>query len=131
MSWVQRINSKTYIVGSLLNVGLAWYFSDSNVTVFAWLCFLVFTTALSHYFNIRGMSKLIAHRVERKQSLGSGQMLTFLALKLILLIIGLICLMVFTPHKVLQGLILYIFQLIILSLSIKNIGKFFKKGSTS
>ncbi|MFA7613683.1 MAG: hypothetical protein WCY48_05550 [Candidatus Caldatribacteriota bacterium] len=131
MSWAQRINSKIYVLGTVINLGFAWYFSGSELDVYGWLALLIVTIALSHFFNIRGMNRLIDQRVERKQSLGGSQMLGYFALKLVLLIIGLVCLMVFIPSKVPQGLILYIFQLIILALSIKNIGKYFKKGSTS
>lgn len=131
MSWNAKINSKIYIAGVLANIALAWFFSGGEIDVFTSLLIMIITTVVSQYFNIRGMSQLIAGRVERKQSFSPAQMLGHFALKIFFLIIGLICLMVFTPDKVLQGLILYIFQLIILTLSIKNIGKFFKKGSSS
>lgn len=131
MSWSQKINNKIYLAGLVINTGLAWFFSEGNLAVFGWLMVMLVTTVLSQYFNIQGMSKLIGQRVERKHGLSTGEMLGHFALKLILLITGLICLMLFIPHKVLPGLILYIFQLIILALSIKNIGKFYKKGSTS
>ena len=115
----------------LANIALAWFFSGGEIDVFTSLLIMIITTVVSQYFNIRGLSQLIAGRVERKQRFSSAQMLGHFALKIFFLIIGLICLMIFTPDKVLQGLILYIFQLIILTLSIKNIGKFFKKGSSS
>lgn len=131
MSWNAKINSKIYIAGVLANIALAWFFSGGEIDVFTSLLIMIITTVVSQYFNIRGMSQLITGRVERKQSFSSAHMLGHFALKIFFLIIGLVCLMVFTPDKVLQGLILYIFQLIILTLSIKNIGKFFKKGSSS
>lgn len=131
MSWNAKINSKIYIVGVILNVCLAGFFSGGELDVFTSLMIMIITTVVSQYFNIRGMGQLIVARVERKQSFSSSQMLFHFALKMFFLILGLVCLMVFTPDKVLQGLILYIFQLIILALSIKNIGKFFKKGSSS
>lgn len=131
MSWTKKINNKIYLSGLIVNLAIAWYFADGFNKEFIWLTVMITCTACSHYFNIKGMGQIVAQRVERKQGLGGGQMLTHFALKLLLLIIGLVCLMVFIPHKVPQGLILYIFQLIILALSIKNIGKFFKKGSSS
>lgn len=131
MSWAQKISSKIYLAGSVVNTGIAWFFSEGDLKIFGWLVLMLLTTMLSHYFNIQGMSKLIGLRVERKQGLSSVEMLSHFALKLILLIAGLVCLMIFIPTKVLAGLILYIFQLIILALSIKNIGKFYKKGSSS
>ncbi len=131
MSWAQKINNKIYFAGLALNIGVAWFFSDGDFRTFTWLMVMLLTTVFSHYFNIKGMLQLIGQRIQGKRTLGHWQMLGHFGLKLILLIIGLVCLMVFIPNKVLQGLILYIFQLIILVLSIKNIGKFYKKGSSS
>lgn len=131
MSWTKKINNKIYLSGLIINLVIAYYFADGSPKNFIWLSVLVLSVAMSHYFNIKGMGQFIVQRVDKKQGLSSGQMLGHFALKLFLLIMGLVCLMVFIPAKVPQGLILYIFQLIILALSIKNIGKFYKKGSSS
>jgi hypothetical protein len=128
MSWSKRINSLKYVIGTLLNFGFAIYAGLPNYEKVWWLCFVVISAVLNHFFMVLSLNKLAESRIAKINAKGNFQLFIYLICKTMFLGAGFICLMVYSPDKVPQGLIIYIFQLIIFGLSIKNIGKFFKKG---
>lgn len=127
MAWARRINNRNYAVGTTINLAFAIYAGLPNYMSAWWLTFLILSAVLNHYFTVKALSGL----VEQKASSAAGGMkiLFYMVFKMAFLIAGFACLLIFARDKVPHGLVIYIFQLIILGLSIKNIGKFFKKGS--
>ncbi len=130
MSWVKKIDSRKYVLGSSLNLGFAFYSGWPDLSNCLWLSYMVFGAALNHFFTIQVFSRLIESQISSGSSAKKGKLLFNILMKFFFLISAFICLMTFARHKVLQGLSIYIFQLIILFLSIKNIGLLIKKGPT-
>lgn len=128
MSWVTKIDNKKYLAGTFINLSFAVYAGLPSLAKAWWLSFVSLSAVLNHYFTVRALSQLIENRIETGHKHGKATLFMSLLLKTIFLASGFICLLVFCPDKVLQGLLIYIFQLIILALSIKNIGNFYKKG---
>lgn len=126
--WSKRINSLQYAIGTLFNFGFAIYAGLPKASSAWWLCFVVLSAVLNHYFTVLSLSSLVESRTENINAKNNFKLFWYLILKTLFLASGFICLMIYSPDKVPQGLIIYIFQLIIFGLSIKNIGKFFKKG---
>jgi hypothetical protein len=129
MGWARRINSKKYAFGTVVNLGFALYAGLPSHRSAWWLSFVVISAVLNHFFTVEALSKVAEVQTEEKKRGAGTRIFSYLILKTLFLAVGFICLMIFAPDKVLQGLMIYIFQLIIFGLSIKNIGKFFKKGS--
>ena len=94
-----------------------------------WLCFVVLASIINHYATVMVFSRLIDSRLQGSDPVNKKKLAFYLFLKAGSLITAFICLVKFNRNMVLQGVALYIFQLIILSLSIKNIGQLLKKGS--
>lgn len=126
--WSKRINSKQYAIGSVINAGFAIYAGLPNLWWAWWLVFVVISAVLNHFFTVKALGGLIEARATQTNAQSNVKLFLYLIFKTLFLAAGFICLMVFAPQKILQGLMIYIFQLIILGLSIKNIGKFFIKG---
>jgi hypothetical protein len=131
MSWTKRINSRNYTLGTLINIGFALYAGYPSFVEAWWLSFVVISAVLNHYFTVKAFGTMIDNRINSNSSTRGSRLFFYFLFKTLFLAAGFICLMVFAGNKVLQGLLIYIFQLIILALSIKNIGKFIKKGSST
>lgn len=131
MSWSKRIDTKKYTFGTLVNLGFAIYAGLPSYKSAWWLSFVALSAMLNHFFTVKALSQLIENRIVETRQHSKVSLVMSLALKTVFLAAGFICLLVFSSDKVLQGLLIYIFQLIILALSIKNIGNFYKKGSDS
>ena len=129
MSWTERIDGKKYAIGTAINIGFALWSGWPSPVYCLWLSFLIISIALNHYFTVRVFTQLIANRERPKAS--NKKLVIFLGLKMLTLFAGFVCLLIFVRDKVLHGMLLYIFQLIILFLSIKNIGQFIKKGPST
>lgn len=127
MSWEKKINSKKYAIGTFINLAFALYAGFPSLKVMWWLSYIVISTVLNHYFMVMALSKVVEQMTEIGASKRS-RLFYYLILKAVFLISGFVCLMVFIPNMVLHGLFIYIFQLIILGLSIKNIGNLFYRG---
>lgn len=127
MAWAQRINPKSYAAGTILNLGFAVYAGLPDLYAVWWLVFLILSAVLNQYFTVKALNGLVDNMTASPK--GGLKILFYMLFKMAFLIAGFACLLIFSRDKVPHGLLLYIFQLIILGLSIKNIGKFFKKGS--
>jgi hypothetical protein len=127
MAWSKKINSRNYFTGTAINLGFAIYAGVPNLVNIGCLLFVVISAVLNHYFTIKALSGLIDGGIASGRR--GAKILFYMVFKMAFLISGFALLMLSAPSKILQGLIVYIFQLIILGLSIKNIEKFFKKGS--
>jgi hypothetical protein len=126
MSWTERIDVKKYAIGTAINMGFALWSGWPSPLFCGWLIVLIVSIALNHYFTVRVFTQLVTNRA--RPSASNKKLVVFLILKMLTLFAGFVCLLVFVRDKVLHGMLLYIFQLIILFLSIKNIGQFIKKG---
>jgi hypothetical protein len=127
MGWLKKINSRYYALGTAINLVFAIYAGQPSWKTSWWVSFVVISAVFNQYFTIKALSGLVE---EGLASAGRGaKILFYMVFKMAFLVSGFACLMIFASDKVLQGVVVYIFQLIILGLSIKNIGKFFKKGS--
>jgi uncharacterized membrane-anchored protein len=129
MSWAERIDNKKYIFGSCISVGFAVAVGYPSFSDSWWLVFLVLCSVGNQFFMVRALSALIESRARTGDAPNKWKLFSSVILKTLFLVVGFIGLLSYAPNKVLQSLALYIFQLIIFALSIKNIGKFFKKGS--
>ncbi len=127
MAWSKKINSKNYFIGTTINLGFAIYAGFPNLINVGCILFVVISAVLNHYFTIKALSGLIDGGAATGRR--GAKILFYMVFKMAFLVSGFALLMLSAPSKILQGLIVYIFQLIILGLSIKNIEKFFKKGS--
>jgi hypothetical protein len=130
MSWVKKVDSKKYLFGSLINLGFGLYSGWPEVHSSLWLSYMVIGAALNHFFTISVFSRLVESQKNPERAARKGKLILHIILKFFFLISAFIGLLTFARHKVIQGLLMYIFQLIILFLSIKNIGLLIKKGPT-
>lgn len=131
MSWTKKIDSKKYALGTTINLGFALYAGFPSISAAWWLSFVVISALLNHYFTVKALSGLLERKITTQHPEGGAKLLFYFVFKTVFLAAGFICLLMFARDKVLHGLLMYIFQLIILALSIKNIGKFIKKGSST
>ncbi len=128
MGWTKKISTKKYALGTIANLVLAIYVGLPNPATSWWLSFVIISAALNHYFTIKALGGLVETKAQSGSVVGGAKILFYVVFKTLFLVSGFACLLVYSPDKVLQGLLIYIFQLIILGLSIKNMEKFFKKG---
>jgi hypothetical protein len=128
MSWQKKINSKSYFLGTAINLAFAMYSGQPSLKDVLSLVLMVLCAVGNHIFMVYALSSLIESQMYGSDAPDKKKLFGSIIGKIVILMIGFICLITFSPNKVLQALTLYIFQLIILTLSIKNIGKFFKKG---
>jgi len=130
MAWAKKISTRNYFIGTAINTCFAIYAGMPSYLYVGCLVFVVISAVLNHYFTVKALSGLIDNG-ETNSGRRGAKILFYMVFKMAFLISGFALLMISAPTKILQGLIVYIFQLIILGLSIKNIEKFFKKGSPS
>jgi hypothetical protein len=128
MFWQKKINSKSYIIGTAINFAFAAYFGLPELKDVLTLSLMVLCSVGNHIFMVYALSSLIESQLYDGNAPNKKKLFGSIVGKTLFLILGFVCLIKYSPNKVLQALSLYIFQLIILALSIKNIGKFFKKG---
>ena len=129
MSWQKKINNKSYLAGTAINLAFAVFFGLPALIDVASLVLMVFCSVGNHVFMVYAINALIESQLSGGNAVNKKKLFGSIVGKTLFLVLGFICLIKYSPGKVLQALSLYIFQLIILALSIKNIGKFFKKGS--
>lgn len=129
MSWAKKINSKTYAVGTAANVVVAGIFGWPELRNIIWLLVVLAGAVLNHYSSVYVVGTLIETQLSDSNApVNKRKMAFFLMMKIASLIVAFGLLVTFARHLVPHGIILYIFQLIILGLSIKNIEHFIKKG---
>src|SRR5688500_11042231 len=128
MSWAKKIDNKKYVTGSVINLLIALFFTFPHPQNMFWLCFVVIASIVNHFATIMIFSSLFQSRLGGEGAVGKKKLAFYFFLKMASLITAFICLVSFARNMVLQGLAIYIFQLIILFLSIKNIGQLLKKG---
>lgn len=129
MSWAKKINSKTYAIGTAANAVVAGIFGWPEIRDIAWLIVVLFGAVINHYSSVYVVGTLIETQLsENNAATDKKKMAFFLVMKIASLIVAFGLLVSYARNLVPHGIILYIFQLIILGLSIKNIEHFIKKG---
>lgn len=129
MFWLKKINNKSYLAGTAINLAFAVFFGLPGLIDVVCLVLMVFCAVGNHVFMVYAINALIESQLTDGDAVNKKKLFGSIVGKTLFLVLGFICLIKYSPQNVLQALSLYIFQLIILALSIKNIGKFFKKGS--
>lgn len=132
MGWNEKIENKKYLLGSLINLCFAIYGGRSNWGFAACLCYIVIASILNHVFMVNAFVKLIkAMKDQDTDTLGqrNKKIMGYLIGKVLILISAFVILLKYAEPVILYGMLCYVFQLIILGLSIKNIEIFFNKGS--
>ncbi len=131
MAWTEKIDNKNYVIGSLVNASFALYGGRDNLTYAACLLYIVIASILNHVFMVLAFTKLIkVMKDEDQESSGkrNRKIMFNLMAKVLVLISAFVVLLKYAEPMILHGMLCYVFQLIILGLSIKNMETFFKKG---
>jgi hypothetical protein len=129
MSWAKKINTKIYAIGTAANAGIAIIFGWPDTQMILWLVVVLMGAVVNHYSSVYVVSTLIDSQLSRLAApISKGKMAFFLIMKILSLILAFALLVNYARSKVPHGIIIYIFQLIILTLSIKNIEHLIKKG---
>ena len=133
MEWSGKIDNKKYFAGTVVAAGLAAFAGKGQLTESVFLLGVVAASVANQWLMFVILGKLLRRMTD------SARKITWMDQAVLWLQIGLkfsllgglfFSLIVYARHVVAQGLLLYTFQLIILVLSIKNIGAFLKKGSS-
>lgn len=103
----------TFIIGIAV---LTWYWLRTSDPII-WLISFVLMIPLNHIMLVDGLSSLVNYHKVKPNAL---KMLALLFGKTILLGLAVLCIVRYAPHNIYSTLILYIFQLIILIISIKK-----------
>ncbi len=131
MGWTEKIDSKKYAIGSLVNIGFAIYAGRENFIYASSLTYIVIASVLNHLFMVIAFTKLI--QAMKNEDIDSAnkrnrKIMLYLVGKVLILISAFVVLLKYAEPVILHGMLCYVFQLIILGLSIKNMETFFKKG---
>lgn len=131
MGWTEKIDSKKYAIGSLVNIGFAVYAGRENFIYASSLIYIVIASVLNHLFMVIAFTKLI--QAMKNEDIDSAnkrnrKIMLYLVGKVLILISAFVVLLKYAEPVILHGMLCYVFQLIILGLSIKNMETFFKKG---
>jgi hypothetical protein len=133
MDWSEKIENKKYIGGTLVSVVIATTLTKAETRDAIVLVGVILCSALNQWLMFLILGKLLKQMTEesvRPNLITRAKLWLQVALKFSLLGGVFYYLISYSRHLVAHGLILYTFQLIILVLSIKNIGAFIKKGSS-
>lgn len=129
MSWSKKINSKTYAIGSAANIVVASIFGYPEISSIVWLVVVLVGAVVNQYSSVYVVGTLIeAQKADLNATLSKKKLVFFLVMKIASLIVAFALLVNFARALVPYGIMIYIFQLIILGLSIKNIEHLIKKG---
>jgi len=129
MSWSKKINSKNYAIGSLANIVAAVIFGYPEIQSIIWLIVVQLGAVINHYSSVYVVGSLIeAQKTDINAPINKKKLAFFLVLKIASLLVAFALLVSFARSLVPYGILIYIFQLIILGLSIKNIEHLIKKG---
>jgi len=133
MGWSEKIDNKRYLAGCLLAVVYALYFGRNGFLDSMLLLGMILASGLSQWIMFKILGKFLSNMTQSRSASDRFSQLVLwgqVLLKFSVIGVMLFILITWGRHLVSHGLILYTFQLIILILSIKNIGAFLKKGSS-
>lgn len=129
MSWAKKINSKTYVIGTTANAAVAGILGWPELSHILWLLVVLLGAVINHYSSVYVVGTLIESQTSGNNApVNKGKMAFYLLMKIASLIVAFALLVNYARNLVPHGIMLYIFQLIILGLSIKNIEHLIKKG---
>lgn len=131
MDWSEKIDIKKYWLGTVAAVIIGLFAAKWNAYDAAILLTVIGGSVLNQWLMFIILGKLLGRMSAEARELSITEKLTLwiqVALKFSVLGAIFYYLILYARHIVAQGLLLYTFQLIILILSIKNIGDFINKG---
>ena len=111
-----KINLVKYFIGSILILAMVIFFSGANRNIYASLVMFI-GTLLNHYMLFQGGQILLGLKTVKKKNLKA---VLYLSGKSFVLAAALFASYSIAPQLILYSLVQYIFQLIILFLSIKR-----------
>jgi predicted MFS family arabinose efflux permease len=116
-------------MGTTANAVVAGIFGWPRIDSTLWLLVVLLGAMINHYSSVYVLCGLIESQMsDRNAPVKKKKLVFFLVTKIVSLVLAFALLVRYARNMVPQGLIIYIFQLIILSLSIKNIKHLIKKG---
>mgnify|MGYP001627270981 CR=1 FL=1 len=133
MEWSEKIDNKKYFLGTAASVAIGVFTVKARLFDSGLLLTVIAGSVLNQWLMFVILGKLLTRMGNDTSPLGMAEKLTLwiqVILKFSILGVIFYYLIQHARHVVPQGLILYTFQLIILILSIKNIGDFLNKGSS-
>jgi hypothetical protein len=133
MDWSEKIDNKKYWLGTVAAVVIGLFAAKWNIADAVILLTVIGGSVLNQWLMFVILGKLLSRMSDEARQLSLTEKLTLwiqVALKFSILGAIFYYLILYARHVVAQGLLLYTFQLIILILSIKNIGDFINKGSS-
>ena len=119
MSFAKRVNLPIYIAGFLLSIvagGYFWFQSGHNMT---WFVILMMAIGLNQYMLVQGLSSIV-RTLKSSEKPSAVKILFFLLGKTLILGAAIYMILRFAQDNIYIALGLYIFQLIILFISIKK-----------
>jgi hypothetical protein len=120
MFWQKKINSKSYVAGTCINLAFALFFGLPELKDALSLVLMVLCSVGNHIFMVYALNSLIESQLYDGDAVNKKKLFGSIVGKTLFLVVGFVCLIKFSPNKVLQALSLYIFQLIILGLKVLN-----------
>lgn len=133
MEWSEKIDNKKYFLGTIAAVVIGLFAAKGSLFNSLLLLIVIAGSVLNQWLMFVILGKLLSRMTAEARDLSLTEKLTLwiqIALKFSILGAIFYYLILYARHIVAQGLLLYTFQLIILILSIKNIGDFINKGSS-
>jgi hypothetical protein len=129
MYWSKKIKNKNYAIGTATNAVAAIVLGYPDIHSIIWLWVILVGAIINHYSTVYVVSALIESQLsQRGKPVSKKKMVLYLVLKVLSLFLAFGLLITYARSMVIQGVVLYIFQLIILGLSIKNTEHFIQKG---
>ncbi|MFL5784442.1 MAG: hypothetical protein ACJ76H_07540 [Bacteriovoracaceae bacterium] len=129
MYWSKKIKNKNYAIGTATNAVVAIIFGYPDVKSILWLLVVLLGAIINHYSTVYVVSALIESQLsQRGKKISKKKLVFYFVLKVLSLFLAFGLLISFARPMVIHGVVLYIFQLIILGLSIKNTEHFIQKG---
>jgi hypothetical protein len=117
MSLTEKINIYKYLLATLINIIIVAYFNRANYLELKILVSLIVLTGLNQLMLINGVLTIISPKFIKNRG---AKAFVYILGKTLVLGSGFFMVMTYAPQKVLHSIFIYIFQLIILALSIKK-----------
>jgi hypothetical protein len=129
MYWSKKIKNKNYALGTAATAIVAVIFGYPEAHAILWLLVVLLGAIINHYSTVYVVSALIESQLsQRGKPISKKKLVFYFVLKVLSLFLAFGLLITYARPMVIQGVVIYIFQLIILGLSIKNTEHFIEKG---
>lgn len=119
MSFSKRVYLPFYVTGFVIALGVGGYYWHNSGQEMTWFVILMASIVLNHYLLINGLSSMVT-TMKSSEKPSIAKILFSLLGKTLILGGAIFMVMRFAPDNIYIALLLYIFQLIILFISIKK-----------